>query len=246
MRVFRSRARSGPSRVGREPQKTGRCRGVCDLRRVQGEDRNSARRSIVSRISARFRTPGFTAPGYTMESSGTRNLPVKTFSSLGSRELFAQGMAGFYAAHDLFSCAHAVYEPVLAGRIFRVLIKGKLGIPVDRWFTPNVASHAAMEVWFHYLNAHAIARIGSWCGPSIARAQYLDPGDFEPIIDWIVENGRQGKNCCVATVISNAARIARKALQANISLRHVTFEASGEPLTQAKKRIVEDAGARIG
>jgi hypothetical protein len=184
-------------------------------------------------------------PGYMMESSGTRNQPVKTFSSLGSRELFAQAMAVFYGAHDLFSCAHAVYEPVLAGRIFRVLVKGKLGIAVDRWFALDVASHAAVEDWFHYLNAHAIARIGSWSGRGVDRPQYLDPGNLEPIIDWILDNHRTGRRCCLATVVSNATRIARKALQSGISLQHVSFEISGEPLTRAKKRIMEETGARI-
>jgi hypothetical protein len=184
-------------------------------------------------------------PGYSTQSSGTRNLPVKTFTSLESRELFAQAIAVFYAAHDLFSGVHAVYEPVLAGRIFRVLIRGKLGVPVDRWFALNVGAHAAVEDWFHYFNAYVIARIGSWSGCSVARPVYLDPGDLEPIIQWIAKNRRQRKTCCLATVISNATRIARKALRAGVSLEHVTFEASGEPFTQAKKRIIEEAGAHV-
>jgi hypothetical protein len=205
--------------------------------------------TVRGRLSFRVSPQDFLQPdaraGYTMESSGTRNAPVKTFSSLRSRELLAHAIAVFYGAHDLFSASHAVYEPVLAGRIFRVLIKAKLGLAVDRWFARNVASHAAAEDWFHYLNAHAIARMGNWYAAGIASPQYLDPQELEPILAWMVINRQQGKTCCLGTVISNAVRIARKALEAGISLEHVTFEASGEPLTQAKKRIIEQAGARI-
>jgi hypothetical protein len=159
--------------------------------------------------------------------------------------VWAMGTAVSYTVHDLFSCAHAVYEPVLAGRMVRVLLNGKVGIPLDRWFALNVASHGALEARFHYLNARVVARMGSWYGPGIARPEYLPPGDLEPILHWIVENRRQGKRCCIATVISNATRIARKALQAGIALQHVTFVTGGEPLTQAKKRVMEEAGAYI-
>jgi hypothetical protein len=188
---------------------------------------------------------GDSSAGFTSESSGTRNLPVRTLSSLESFNLWAMGTAISYAVHDLFSCAHAVYESVLAGRMVRVLLDAKVGIPLDRWFALNVASHGALEARFHYLNARVVARMGSWYGPGIARPEYLYPGDFEPIIHWIAENRRQGKRCCIATVISNATRIARKALQAGISLEHVTFVMGGEPLTQNKKRVMDEAGARI-
>ncbi|MGH7827887.1 MAG: hypothetical protein ACREQ7_22265, partial [Candidatus Binatia bacterium] len=70
--------------------------------------------------------------GFAMQSSGTRNAPVKTFSPLEWRALQARGEAVFYDAHDLFSHAHAVYEPVIAGRMLFILINGKLGIPTDR------------------------------------------------------------------------------------------------------------------
>jgi hypothetical protein len=126
-----------------------------------------------------------------------------------------------------------------------VLINGKLGVPVDRWFALTVAVHGALEHSYHYLNARVVAQMGNWFGPGLARPEYLDPGDLEPILDWILENQRRGKRCCIITVVSNATRIARRALEAGISLAHVTLAASGEPLTQAKKQLIEETGARI-
>jgi hypothetical protein len=183
--------------------------------------------------------------GISTESSGSRNSPVETFSTLKALSLWAMGTGAFYEAHNLFSCAYAVYEPVIAGRMHLILINGKLGVPVDRWFALNVAAHGVLEDWYHYLNARVVAQMGSWFGSGIARPEYGSPGDLEPIMDWVLEQRRQGKKCGIITVVSNATRIARKALQAGISLEHVTLVTSGEPLTQSKRRVMEEAGARI-
>lgn len=183
--------------------------------------------------------------GFAMQSSGTRNGPVKTFSPLDWRGLQARGEAVFYSAHDLYSCAHAVYEPVITGRILYVLINGKLGISTDRWFALKVAVHSVAEDRYHYMNAHLIAKIGRWFGPGVASPQYLNPGDVEPILDWILESRREGRKCCIKTVVSNAARIARTALKTGLSLVGTTFHVSGEPLTQFKSKSIAKTGARI-
>jgi len=72
--------------------------------------------------------------GFVIQSSGTSNRPLDTFSPLEWRALEANGEAVFYSANDLLACVHAVYEPIIADRILFVLINGKLGIPVDGWF----------------------------------------------------------------------------------------------------------------
>ena len=182
--------------------------------------------------------------GFTMQSSGTRNEPISTFSPLEWRALQARGTAIFYSAHDLLSCAHAVYEPIIAGRMNYILINNKLGITTDRWFAIRVAVHSMPEDKYHFLNAHLVAMMGRYFGARIANPKYLDIGDVQPILEWIRENGRKGKNCCITTVASNAARIARVALETGHFLQGTSFHVSGEPLTQSKRQLIEDAGAR--
>ena len=183
--------------------------------------------------------------GIQMQSSGSRNPPVKAFSPLEWITLRVIGEAVFYAAHDLYACAHAVYEPVVAGRMHFILIKGKLGLPVDRWFSLSVPVHGALEDGYHYLNARVVAALGGWFGRGIANPEYLSVEDLTPVLEWILAKQQQGRNCCLTTVVSNATRIARAALQAGISLRGLTFAVSGEPLTQFKKKVIGDAGADV-
>ncbi|MDH3445975.1 MAG: hypothetical protein OEN50_18765, partial [Deltaproteobacteria bacterium] len=154
------------------------------------------------------------------------------------------GVAVFYSAHDILSCAHAVYEPIIAGRMTFVVINNKLGIPTDRWFAIRVAAHSTPEDKYHSLNAYVVATMARHFGAKVAHPEYLAPGDVRPILQWIRENTRKGNNCCITTVASNAVRIARVALEAGLSLQGTSFHVSGEPLTQSKRQFIKDAGAR--
>jgi phenylacetate-coenzyme A ligase PaaK-like adenylate-forming protein len=126
-----------------------------------------------------------------------------------------------------------------------VLINSRLGIPTDRWFGLNVAVHGVTEAWFHCLNARLVAMMGRRFGPGIASPEYVDNGDVKKILEWVLEKSRRGQNCCIITVVSNAARIARVAVETGLCLQGTTFHASGEPLTEPKRKLVEKAGARI-
>jgi hypothetical protein len=183
--------------------------------------------------------------GFVIQSSGTKNRPVETFSPLEWRALEVYGEAIFYAANDLFSCAHAVYEPIIAGRILFILINGKLGIPVDRWFALRVMAHGVVEERYHRLNARLVAMMGRWFGSGINNPQPLERGDLAPIVEWILDSRRLGRNCCITTVVSNAARIASLASEQGLSLAGTVFAVSGEPLTHPKKCAIEKTGARI-
>jgi hypothetical protein len=150
----------------------------------------------------------------------------------------------FYYAHELLSCTHAAYEPVVAGRMKYIFIANKLGVPMDRWFALHVGVHGAPEAKYHYLNARLVAMMARYFGVGIANPEYLEMGEVQPILGWIRENGRRGKHCCITTVVSNAARIARAAVKTGLSLRGTAFHVSGEPYTQSKRKLIEDAGAR--
>ena len=112
------------------------------------------------RVSAKdFDRPNSSA-GFTMQSSGTSNQPTSTFHTLEWQTLRAMTEAVFYSAHDFFSGTHAVCEPVIAGRVNRILLHGKLGIRTDRWFALKVDVHSVAEDSYHKLNARLVAMMG--------------------------------------------------------------------------------------
>jgi hypothetical protein len=184
-------------------------------------------------------------PGYALESSGSRGAPVRSFSPLDWRGLQTLGEAVFFATHDLYACVHALYEPLVTGRITTLLINGRLGVPTDRWFALRVRAHGPAEIRYHHINARLVAALGRHFGPGIADPTPVDPGDVIPILRWIAANQQSGRRSAVRTVVSNATRIARAALDAGVPLEGVVFWASGEPLTPTRKQLIEASGARV-
>jgi len=77
------------------------------------------------------------------------------------------------------------------------------------------------------------------------KPEWFDIGDVEPIVQWVLEKRREGKNCYIRSVASNAVRIARGALEMGVSLEGTKLIATGEPLTESKRQVIEEAGACV-
>lgn len=184
--------------------------------------------------------------GFIGVSSGTRNQPVSTFIPLDWIAVRTAVAALFYAAHNLFSRAHALYDGILpAGPgMNNLLIFGKLGIPVDRWFSHPISVHSRTERTYYYLLNQLIILTGKLYGSRFPWPQFIDLSEISRIVQWVQETNRRGDACCITTPASNAARIARLASEMGVSLEGTTFIAVGEPYTESKREVIEGAGAR--
>jgi phenylacetate-coenzyme A ligase PaaK-like adenylate-forming protein len=85
--------------------------------------------------------------------------------------------------------------------------------------------------------------VAKWNERSCPLPEFTDIQDVERIVDWVEEKKREGKACYIKTVASNATRIARAAWDKGVSLEGTKFRVSGEPFTEAKRSIIEQAGA---
>jgi hypothetical protein len=186
-------------------------------------------------------------PGYAAQSSGTRNRPVRSLRPLDWLALRTFGLCIFFSAHNLFSYSHAVYEAILPGTggVGRLLHYAKLGIHIDRWFARRVPATGWLERSHHYVNTYLIVGMGKLYGPGVPRPEFIDPGDTQRIVYWILEQQRAGHACCVTTVSSSAARIARMAWKMGASLEGTVFDITGEPFTEAKERTIKQVGAFV-
>ncbi|HEY3304103.1 MAG TPA: hypothetical protein VGL70_11275 [Candidatus Binatia bacterium] len=202
-----------------------------------------ARGKISFRVSpADFATPAL-SPGFTTQSSGTRNRPVPTFVSLAWLAERALVTCLFFHAHGLFSRSHAMYDGILpgAGGVNNLLIYNKLGVAAERWFARVVPGSRNLH---HYLTTYLIVLTGKLAGPGFPRPEFIAIRDVRRIVQWIVTRMREGRGCCVTAAASNATRVARAAWDMGASLEGTKFICSGEPLTDAKREIIERVGAR--
>jgi hypothetical protein len=183
--------------------------------------------------------------GFTIQSSGTSNRPIRSQTHLDYLAARTLITAIFFSAHSLFSYSHAMYDAILpgGGGVNNLLIYARLGIFTDRWFARKIPVNAWLEGRYHYLTTHLIALMGKWFGPGFPSPEFLDIRDVHRIVHWVSEKNRDGKPCCITTAASNAARIARTAWEMGASLAGAKFIVSGEPFTGAKREIIERVGA---
>ncbi|OGQ82368.1 MAG: hypothetical protein A3F90_05675 [Deltaproteobacteria bacterium RIFCSPLOWO2_12_FULL_60_19] len=197
------------------------------------------------RVSPKDLENSASSPGFVTESSGTTNAPLRSASSLNLLVCAALNKSIFFSAHDLFSRSHAVYDAILpsGGGIRNILMNAKIEVSTDRWFARTIPHDSALASWYHYFVTYVIVACGKLFGPGFPRPEFVETEDVHPIVDWVIENRRQGKLCCIATAASNAVRIARVAWEMGASLEGTKFVANGEPLTEGKRELIERARA---
>jgi hypothetical protein len=187
------------------------------------------------------------SPGLVIQTSGTSNRPAQSTVRLGYLGRRALATAVFFSAHGLFSRAHAMYDAILpgAGGVNNLLIHAKLGISTDHWFARKIPVNNWLEGMYHRSATSLIVLMGKYFGPGFPKPEFIDFKDIHRIVGWVSEKRRERKACCIVSTASNAVRIARTAAQMGESLEGVKFNASGEPLTEAKRALMERVGATV-
>ena len=154
-------------------------------------------------------------------------------------------MRVFLAAHDLFSISHALYDAILPGSgVNHLLINARLARPTDRWFAREIPFNTSFAGIYHKVTTSLIVFMGRWFGPGLPRPEFLDNRDLYRIVRWVEQKRGEGKSCQITTIVSSAVRIAQAALGMGVSLDGTQFVVSGEPYTDAKRNMIEQAGAR--
>jgi hypothetical protein len=204
------------------------------------------RGNVSFRVESSEFQPFDLKPAFVTQSSGTSNRPQVSISALDWFTYDTVTTGVFVLAHGFHSRRHAVYEPILpgVGEVVFMMMLAKLGIACDRWFARRVPIETMLEKVYCYTTAYELSLTGRLFGPGFASPEFLDHEDLHPIVNWVAENNRAGQLTCIRTVASNAARIARVALELGESLEGLTFYASGEPMTVAKQHVIERAGAK--
>jgi hypothetical protein len=191
-----------------------------------------------------FESPDLSA-GYRTQSSGTTNQPIRSFVSLNLLAIRAPVTCVFFAAHNLFSHSHAMYDAILPGSagINNLLIYARMGVVADRWFARQIPINSTIEATYHCLITQRVTRAAKHVCHGFPKPEFIESHEIERIVRWAEEQQSQKKASCITTAASNAARIARIASHLGISLDGTKFIVSGEPFTESKREIIGKSGA---
>lgn len=145
----------------------------------------------------------------------------------------------FLEAHGLLGRPKALWRPAPPGSsgIKNVLRSAKLGAPAERWF--NLSGDRREEWEWRMLLATA-QRIGRRYGKAVPDLEPTPLGEPRAVVEWLHE--RRGILWTPATAAVAAARYAS---EQGIDIAGAVFWAGGEPITRAKREVIEAAGARV-
>lgn len=205
-----------------------------------------SRGSYTAHVSAEdFDNPLQTAH-FTGSTGGSSGVGRRLLVDLALLAHDAACFQGYTDAWGLAERPFVVWRPVPPDNsgIKKVLIRAKLGAPVERWFSQNAlswrAGHAryAAFTWFTAMTA----RLSGFRFPL---PEHVPFDQAEVVARWVSAQVGAGQPPHVDTIVSSAVRVAMVARELGLSIEGTVFRVGSEPLTAAKAQLVADAGARL-
>lgn len=120
------------------------------------------------------------------------------------------------------------------------LMQSRLGQPVRRWFT---AGDSLRRSGPYRLLTCALVAAARRMGAELPFPSILPRNDFSPVTRYLAEQNRRGFKCHVNAFTSPAVRVASAALQQGLDISGTVFIVGGEALTDAKRAVINSAGA---
>jgi len=169
--------------------------------------------------------------------------------SAGTHAPYSVEMRLYQEAHErlllrelgLMGCEEVVVFPVLPSGTgyIRTLRAGRRGDPV-KWFAPGGGWRDGGR---HGLATGWMMAVAKASGIRVPLPEGLPPSDFLPALKHIEGLLRRGRPAFVNSMVTSAVRIARAASERGTNLSGATFVVTGEPLTAAKRAVIEKTGA---
>ena len=140
--------------------------------------------------------------------------------------------------------AHATWGVPGAGGIIGLLVYSGFGERTVQWFSQIPWTAPGLSRRYRWS-----ARFLRWASLAaltpLPSPRYVPLEDPRPIVRWMVDLLNRGRTPHLRTSSSCAVRLCQAATTAGISLRGAQFTVGGEPMTVARQRVIDEAGARV-
>ncbi|MCP5120190.1 MAG: hypothetical protein GY953_56055 [bacterium] len=149
----------------------------------------------------------------------------------------------FFDEFPIWKKTHVRVSSILpsTGGLRRAVLMPRRGQSIDRWFVlggvMRDSAHYRFVTNFLMLEARLL-------GVKATFPTFLPQNDFTPVARWLARRRSEGAECALSTGVSNAVRVAAAAVEEGLDISGVVVKASGEALTDAKRAVIEAAGAK--
>lgn len=173
--------------------------------------------------------------GLRAASGGTRSNRIPTTISVEDHQMGVEHFAAALDAYGLTGRPVAVWVAHGHGAsLWAVAALTALRTPSIEWFTLLQEGRAFYDV---------LTKLARLYGVTLPSLTYTQFNEAAKVMAW-VKTTASSAACGILTIPSLALRLAVEAKSQGASLNNVTFITLGEPLTPAKLRVIQAAGAR--
>jgi hypothetical protein len=175
-------------------------------------------------------------------SSGSRSAGTTTPGSNAYRryrEAYESILLAEIGAEDSIAATLHSILPAPSGLIF-CAGEARRGRPVKRWFAGGGSRRAAP----YRVMTRALVAESRLLGCQIPQPTLLADDDFLPVVEWIAGTRRDGRGVLIRANASTATRVCAAARDSGRDISGTVFVTSGEPVSDAKRALLSEVGAR--
>jgi len=180
------------------------------------------------------------------QSSGSRSKGTRTKFDLRNRLDQAYYRLPQLVASDALGVPLGIWRPILpsVAGICHVLDFWIAGQPVARWFSPVDEREVGAPLRDRLALRYILYGSRLW-GARLARPEHVSLTRAEVVARWMAATRSEFGGCTLSSSVSTAVKVCQAAMEHDLDIRGTLFFATGEPLTEAKRRQMEATGASV-
>jgi hypothetical protein len=124
-----------------------------------------------------------------------------------------------------------------------VLRHAKIGILPERWFSPSKLE-CSRGLWRHWLFTRYVIVASRWLGRPIPTPEHTPLDHAHVVAGWLAAKKAQGATAYLDAAVSSAVRVCLAARARGLDIAGTLFRVGSEPFTEARARIIDEAGCR--
>jgi hypothetical protein len=180
---------------------------------------------------------------FEVTSGGTRSAGTRTQVDLEFIAAMATDTAVLFDVHDLWRHDQAIWLPLGGTALIALMIYARLDRAPLRWFS-QIDGKTSRLSFKYRLGTELMLRYGRLFGRRLPQPEFLPLYGADEVALWIGEAKTRGTSICLTTFASSAVRVCGEAQKRRLDIAGTAFITIGEPLTAARRKAIEAAGAK--
>ncbi|MGD9507215.1 MAG: hypothetical protein AB7I59_27135 [Geminicoccaceae bacterium] len=178
-----------------------------------------------------------------VQSGGSRSTGTRVYVDLHQYANDAEYEALFWAAADLHGRPLALWRPAppFSAGLSICMRHSRIGQTPRQWFAQSVPP-LDRSGWRHRLVLELLLAASRWHGRPLPRPQHTPTDAADRVAKWLATAKREGRLPILNTPASGGVRVAIAARELGLDIAGTLFVLGGEPLTDARRRMMSDVG----